>query len=128
VLELLYKKIKNASYYHLRNIFLNIIAQDIRINDINDARLKISNLLNMNKEPSNSDIEDVTDPSLRDLLLKLKNSNINKLRNEVVHKYAYLPSQNEVELALEDTRCILFGLATKLGICGDDIYSYLIKK
>jgi hypothetical protein len=63
-----------------------------------------------------ADIEDVSDPRLRNLLLKLLKADANVIRNRVVHKDAYRPREAESRRVHREAQEILFGLTTRLGI------------
>src|SRR3989304_5727251 len=80
---------------------------------------------NLTTEPENNLIENISDKKLEPLLIKLKNSKIHELRNEVVHKYAYRPTLEEVEKAINETREIVLGLSARLDAKYDDINWYL---
>jgi hypothetical protein len=69
-------------------------------------------------------IEALRDAKLVALLKALKATTIHSFRNRVVHKHAYRPSRGQVQVALEETRSILFPLANRLGI-HDDVNWYM---
>jgi hypothetical protein len=72
----------------------------------------------------NEAIEGISSVDLRDLLKALKNTNINVLRNRIVHKQAYRPTEEEAVSALMEARSILFRLTFHLKL-HDDINWYL---
>jgi hypothetical protein len=121
----LYEKIKTYTYAPLRNIFVNSVLLTRKLSSLDEVLQFINDLEKLAKPPSDVDIANLPDPRLSQLLQMLKQSNINELRNRVVHKNAYRPSLDEVEAAIEETRSILFPLARYLDIDYDDINWYI---
>ena len=120
-----YEKIKAHSYMNLRNIFVNSVRLTCKPSSLDEAEKFISDLAKLTDTPSDVDIASLPDSRLSQLLQMLKQSNVNELRNQVVHKNAYRPSLDEVEAAIEETRGILFPLARYLNIDYDDISWYI---
>lgn len=56
---------------------------------------------------------------LKRLLLGVANTEVNKLRNRVVHKEGYRPSRDEAESAVDEARSLLFPLGAKLDLRED---------
>ena len=121
----LYEEIKAYSYRNLRNIFVNSVRLTCKPSSLEKAAKLINDLDKLTDTPSDVDIADLPDSRLSQLLQMLKQSNINELRNQVIHKNAYRPSLDEVEAAIEETRGILFPLARYLSIDYDDINWYI---
>jgi len=118
------EKIKTYSYRNLRNIFVNSVLLTFRPSSLEEASQFINDLDKLTDTPSDVDIANLPDSRLSQLLQMLKQSNINELRNQVVHKSAYRPSLDEVEDTIEETRGILFSLERYLSIDSDDINWY----
>lgn len=56
---------------------------------------------------------------LKRLLLGVASTDVNKLRNKVVHKEGYRPSRDEAETAVDEARSLLFPLGTELDLRED---------
>jgi hypothetical protein len=110
---------------NLRNIFVNSVRLTCKPPSLEKAAKFINELDKLTDTPSDVDIANLPDSRLYQLLLMLKQSDINELRNQVVHKNAYRPSLDEVEAAIKETRGILFPLARYLSIDCDDINWYI---
>src|ERR1700730_15906808 len=74
--------------------------------------------------PSDAAIKAMTDTNLIPYLEAIKKSKIHEMRNLVVHKRAYRPSREEVDLAYKDTTDTLPALTIRLDL-NDDINYYL---
>lgn len=121
--EELYEKIKDRSFARMRALFLYYLANKCSAMNFREAANLIANLPNPSGDPKDEAIETLSDSSLVALLKALKATNIHTLRNRIAHKQAYRPTRDEVELALKETRDILFPLTSLLNLC-DDINSY----
>ncbi len=125
IIKFLYEAIKKYPYLKIRNIFINTVLSNQSNNSLEGSKTFIENIKNLTTEPENNLIENISDKKLEPLLIKLKNSKIHELRNEVVHKYAYRPTLEEVEKAINETREIVLGLSARLDAKYDDINWYL---
>ncbi len=121
----LYKKIKPYTFVKLRNIFLNRVLINQPLKSLDEAEKVIKDLNSLTTTPSDTKIKSIPDARLSELLINLTNTKICELRNKVVHKLAYRPSVEDVDKAIEETRSILFPLASRLGIKIDDINWYM---
>jgi len=61
-------------------------------------------------EISRSDIDTVSDQSLRELLVQVFDTRIATLRNDIVHKTAYRPLLAETKAAVDDAYSTIFRL------------------
>ena len=123
--SLLFKTIKDYTYAKMRNIFINTVLSKKPVNNLSEAQIRIEELSSLVAEPPDATINYEVNHDLRTLLMELKRSGVAKMRNNVVHKRAYRPTLSEVELAIDETRRIIFGLATRLDARIDDINWYL---
>ncbi len=121
----LYEKIKLYTFIKLRGIFLNQVLNNQPVRSLNEAGEIIQNLNSFISTPTDSIIGNIKDTYLSELLINLKNTKICELRNNVIHKLAYRPSLEEVDKAIEETRGILFPLASRLEMKTDDINWYM---
>ncbi len=121
--EKLHNKIKKYTFDPLRALFLQCIVTEQHRGSLTAAENTIDNLPNRPQIPSDEIINNLDEIKPTSLLLDLKSTNINILRNKVVHKSAYRPTREEAESALEETRNILFPLTYQLNI-HDDINWY----
>lgn len=122
----LQEKIKDHTFVRMRALFLQHFVARCSPKNLAEAKEQIDALLDHPREPGDSTIEGLRDAKLVPLLKALKSTNINTLRNHVVHKHAYRPSRDEAEAALEETRSILFPLTSHLQL-HDDINWYMRK-
>ncbi|MDE0372200.1 MAG: hypothetical protein OXI73_06620, partial [Rhodospirillales bacterium] len=74
--------------------------------------------------PKDTELANWPDKKMARLLVGVKQTKINELRNKVVHKDGYRPRKVEAEAAVKEARSILFPLTSRLDL-HDDINSYL---
>jgi hypothetical protein len=67
-------------------------------------------------DSSDKILDTCPDDNTGSLLRGVKASNIASLRNRVVHKEGFRPCLDDVESALSETRMLIFGLASRLGV------------
>jgi len=125
IMEKFYSSIKDYSYNHLRNIFLNWFTNNLTTASFNESVEIINNFLIYKNTPPLNDLRVVTEPELYQLLIKLYNCKINELRNKIIHSNAYRPNLSETEMYLEEVNSIVFGLRRKLGILSSNINHYV---
>jgi len=125
--SLLFETVQNFAYAKTRNIFIRTVLTDQSIGNFNDSEVFIAGIDNLKTEPPDSLINGERNEKLRSLLMKLKYSEVPRLRNKVVHKQAYRPTLPEVETAMEETRKIIFGLSSCLDVQVDNISRYTRK-
>jgi hypothetical protein len=123
--DLLYENTKRYTFITMRNIFINRVLLGEDLSSLSEAEHRINQLKSAIREPPDTDIANIADRNLSQLLQALKATRIKEVRNKVVHKHAYRPKLAEVEALLEETRSMLFPLSSHLGIQSDDINSYL---
>jgi len=125
--EQLAEKVKNHAFGPMRALFLRQLVSGVTPKTLAEAEVAIATLDDRPKDPSDNEVESLPDNGLTALLKALKATTINRLRNQVVHKRAYRPTREEAELALEETRSIIFPLTQRLGLY-DDINWYVALK
>jgi hypothetical protein len=121
---LLFDTIEKYTFNPLRNIFINTILLSKSINSLKDSEKAIMEIVNLCKEPSNESIQRLMDNEMSSLLLRIKQTNIGKERNLVVHKLAYRPSLEKVNQYFEETKSIFGEIDKKIGFYVDDINMY----
>jgi phage FluMu protein Com len=116
--SLLILKIKNFCFSDLRNIFLNILIQEFHSSSLESSKRLISKFSDseLKKDPPDLSIRNLNNQSLSHLLMKLKKSTIATLRNNIIHKNAYLPSEEEAKNVFKGTKEIIFGLERELNL------------
>lgn len=121
------KKVQNHTFGPMRALFLRQLVSGSAPRTLDESEVAIAALDDRPKDPRDIEFDSLSDTELAGILKALKATKINKLRNQVVHKRAYRPTREEAELALEETRLIIFPLTQRLGLC-DDIYWYVALK
>lgn len=125
LLKSLQSTIGGLTFEKLRNVFLNWVVNELEISCLADSAAKISTLKEYGKNPPGEEnLKKGSNSTLVDLLIKLKNCEVNKLRNKVVHKEAYRPSGEEVEDAIKQVRELLVKISRHLNVVNEDINSY----
>ena len=129
LLSLLENKLDDCSFQRARNIFLNTVIDDFIPPSLDKAVEEIRKLGDKSNpranEPANKKIEEIHDKKLSLLLLKLKKCEINKQRNNVVHKGAKPINCEEVEHAIEEVRELVVCLTRMLKIDGSNPNPYI---
>lgn len=105
--EMLYEKLKKHTFTKMRNHFLEYVLDNNPPRDFVEAEHKIVNLSDNPKEPKNTEIHNMNNSTLKPLLKVVKNTEINTLRNKIIHKQAYRPTREEVEKAFEEAKTTL---------------------
>jgi hypothetical protein len=122
--EELYNEIKKYGFAHMRALFLQHVVSGSPLPcNLTEAEAVLSAFPNP-QIPSDAAIKAVTDTNLIPYLEAIKKSKIHEMRNLVVHKRAYRPSRDEVDLAYNETIDTLPALTIRLDL-NDDINYYL---
>ena len=121
------KKVKNHTFGAMRALFLHQVVSGSAPRTLDESEVAIAALDDRPQDPRDIELDSLSDAELAGILKALKATKINKLRNQVVHKRAYRPTREEAELALEETRSIIFPLTKHLDLC-DDISWYVALK
>ncbi|MCY4002147.1 MAG: hypothetical protein OXF33_00335 [Rhodospirillales bacterium] len=114
---------KELTFWRMRDIFLRLAISPNSPADLAGSEAAI-NVLQNHKCPKDAELENWPDKQISLLLMKVKRTQINVLRNKVVHKDGYRPKKEEAEAAVREARSILFPLTYRLDL-HDDINSYL---
>ena len=109
---------KKFGFARMRNVTLGLAVQPDRPSGLDEAQDYIDALSNYSL-PKDTEIESLPDKRIAALLIRIKQTRINELRNDVVHKRAYRPKRVEAENAVTEARAILFPLTAKLGLHDD---------
>jgi hypothetical protein len=117
-------RVGQYSFSRMRALFLSFIVTGHSPKTLDKAAAIVSALPKHPLVPEDTTIENLSDAKLVSLLKALKGTNINTLRNEVVHKGAYRPTREQVDAALRETRSILLPLTSSLQLY-DEINWYL---
>lgn len=116
------KKIAPYSFIKMRALFLKLLVSARHPKSITEAKEIVEALCPC--EPTNFELNSLSDEHVLKLVRKMKSHGINTLRNKIAHKQAYRPTKKEAELALKETRSILFPLSRRLNLY-DDVNWYL---
>jgi hypothetical protein len=118
------KKTKKHTFAPMRALFLEHITSHPPLKTLAQVDAAIAALADRPRDPSDAELESLGDSKLVALLKALKATNINALRNSVVHKRAYRPIREETQAALEETRSVLLPLGAYLKLY-DEINWYI---
>lgn len=119
--ELLYDRMQGLTFEPLRRLFLSLVVENVAPPTLSDAEALIGRLKKRRAVPPEA-IKGIPDPGLRELLLRLHTTNVNKRRNRVVHKDAHRPTREEAKSLHEEAGHILHGLTSRLRLQGDGPY------
>lgn len=120
----LHTKIKDYCFKGLQNVFFDLYLNDKAFQSLKNIEDYINTIdCRKNKTPQNAEIKSYPNIKARELFKKLELTEINKLRNDVVHKYGYRPDKLLVEENLENIKEVIFGLVGMFQI--EHISSYL---
>lgn len=114
LLETMENKFKKYTFDSMRSLFLYYITTFKPPINLTEAERIIKCLPDKPKKIKDTEIQRFGDKKLVPLLLKVKKSTINELRNNVIHKKAYRPTREEAENAFEETKANLLPLTWHL--------------
>jgi len=117
------KKFDKFTFVHLKNIFFKIYLGVASLSSEAEITTFLEKV-NEHRKGSPDKIEEYikeyskrsSDRRLVDLFSKLNLSKVHSIRNEVVHKYSYRPTLQQVEECEKETRDIVFRLSAILEI------------
>jgi len=110
VAEDLHDKLKEHTFARMRALFLQHVVARHSPRSVAEAATIVAGLPCRPGDPKDALIEALYDQKLVPLLKAIKTTKIHTLRNQVVHQRAYRPTRQEVEVAIEEARSILFPL------------------
>ena len=116
------RETQKFGFARMREVTLRLAVEPNRPSGLDESGGYI-NALSKYSLPKNSEIESLPDNRITELLMRIKQTRINELRNDVVHKRAYRPRRVEAEDAVMEARAILFPLTYKLDL-HDDVNWY----
>ncbi|MCY3782227.1 MAG: hypothetical protein OXG79_00380 [Chloroflexi bacterium] len=108
------RKTRGWAFGKMRNIFLSVATDQLPVPDLDTSERRIASLNSQNT--SECRIRDLSDREMVPFLVRLKHTDINVIRNAVVHKRGYRPTGMEAEKYLEETKDILFNLTRHLDL------------
>lgn len=112
--SLLRHRSKDYPFTKMRNIFISLNLTNKTYQTKDEIIQIIKNMPKLTKTIKDIKINEINDDFFRSYLLRLKNHKINEIRNQIIHKYAYRPSFEEVEFHLKESREIIFSLSARL--------------
>jgi hypothetical protein len=116
----LFEASKKLGFAKLRAVVCNRILAGAGPATLNEAMTTIGSLDTLTKMPARAALEEYAETAIRHLLVEWQATKVHELRNQVVHQGAFRPTRKEAETALAEAHRILFPLAYRLGIHGDD--------
>ena len=110
-------KTRRWAFDRMRRVFLSEVTDQRPVPDLGVSKVRIDSL----KSPDTPDykIKALNDARLRPILISLKRTDINKVRNSVVHKRGYRPTSSEARKYLEETRSVLLSLSRHINLHDD---------
>ncbi len=114
------KETEKLGFAKMRDIFLSLAIEPNRPSILDDARAYIKNLTDYSC-PKDTDLGAGPDKKISELLIRVKRTQIFKLRNDVVHKTGYRPKRDESEHAVKEARSVLFPLTRFIQRGPDDV-------
>jgi hypothetical protein len=118
-------KIEDFTFHPMCAVFIHMILRPPAPRTLSEAEVLINELPSKRRMPEDVEIKQLSDASLSELLLELKNATVPKLRNSVIHKHAHRPTLAEVERSQDETGHILYALDHRLGMLSDDLNHYV---
>jgi hypothetical protein len=118
VSDALFKRLKRFTFDDLRKTFLAVVAEGIRPTSLAHAEQLVAALSDRPAVPTNA-IEAVVDADMKALLIGVRDTAVNRLRNRVVHKEAYRPTFEEASGVFEEACTLVGRLGAKLRLRGD---------
>jgi hypothetical protein len=124
LLKKLYTRTKKLTFKPMRDLLLQCVINGTAPQNLNEAEAAIDGLPAKPITPKDDDIAGIKDAKLADYLQKLKDVDVNELRNQIVHKDAYRPSREISEEKHKEARSLLFWLKVRFNI-NDDLVWYV---
>ena len=121
----LHRKIEHCTFLPMRKLFLIEVTNATPVADLLSAEKRILSLRPQNVDDSK--IEALSDGTLVQLLKELKSTDLNDVRNRVVHKQGYRPTEQEATKYFEEAKSILFPLTRRLDL-RDEINWYVSRR
>lgn len=125
LLLLLDERIKPFTFPVMRKLFLKRLVAETSPETLPEAESMIRALSFNNAFPDDIAIEAIPCTAAVPVLLRLKCSTIDTLRNDIVHKRAYRPTREHATAAVDEARSVIHPLTSLLDL-HDDLNLYLI--
>lgn len=107
-------KIGKLSFADMRSLFLASVIEGLAPPNLAEAEQEIDAIPQRPPMPRRQTLESVSDARLKALLLKLYESRICEIRNEVIHNSGHRPRREEAEQCLAEASEIIHGLVGRL--------------
>ena len=109
-------RVDGFSFDRMRSCFLQQAVSDVKPESLKDAAIMIDSL-GGSKSPRLSEIRRAAvEGHVKKLLCRVAKTEVNALRNKVVHQRAYRPRRGEAEGAVKEARSLLFRLGHHLDL------------
>lgn len=119
---LLQQKTAQFSFGTMRELFLRNAVDYPRFATLADAEAHIMAISDHPSKVSREELERLTDEPRRSLLLRVRDTNITKLRNNIIHKTAYRPLLSETYAAVDDAYETVVRLSSYFRLGNDDFH------
>jgi len=119
------RKTRGWGFDLMRKIFLSEVTGRHSVPDLDKSEDRIASL--KPEDTPNYVIESSSDARMMPLLIRVKRTNINVIRNSVVHKHGFRPSRVETKKYFDETKAILFNLTHHLDL-HDDLNYWIGKR
>ena len=126
-LNLLLQKVANSTFTPLRKMFMKLALKPPSLVNVEDTTRYINTINDISsfKEHFFDEYQFENKDQIVPYLKSIWESKVGEKRNDVVHKEAYRPSKNEVEVFIKEARKNIFNLEFALGVNGDFLASFL---
>ena len=112
--RILYESMEKFTFKPLANIFFDLCLNPQTFTSKQAVEKYIQCLeCAAKKNPKDDEIKSYPNRKVSEVLLRLKEIDINELRNRVVHKEGYRPSREEVEKSFKEAQEIIFDLSVE---------------
>jgi hypothetical protein len=114
--------IERHTFGPMRRVFLRAVLDAPRPMNLAAAVAYVQRISKSPADISRSDIDNVPDPNLRELLVQVFGTRIANLRNDIVHKTAYRPRLDETKAVVDDAYSTIFRLGHHFGLANDNYH------
>jgi hypothetical protein len=113
---------ERLTFEGMRRLFLRTALEDFRPSALADADAYISGIPKGPPKPPRVELESLEEPERRELLLRVHDTQIARLRNDVVHKSAYRPRIEQASSAVGDAERTIFLLGQHYNLASDNYH------
>ena len=114
------RKTRQWGFDKMRKTFLGEVTGQHSVPDLDKSEARIASL--KPQDTPECSIRGLSDTRMIPLLIRLKCTDINVIRNSVVHKHGFRPSRMVTKKYFEETKAILFNLTRHLNLHDDVNY------